>query len=136
VEELGGNSLRAGCVTQAAMKGVREFVIMRQTGHKTVTTLRRYIRSGEIFRETRLPASGSEREPTPGKIHFPGIGERTAKHRISSLLSKMVASALTGSVKIGDFRAAHDWHALVRCSRQRSQQIAPFSPRVIHGIKQ
>lgn len=51
VEELGGHSLRAGCVTQAAMNGVREFVIMRQTGHKTVATLRRYIRSGEIFRE-------------------------------------------------------------------------------------
>jgi len=51
VEELGGHSLRAGCVTQAAMNGVREFVIMRQTGHKTIATLRRYIRSGEIFRE-------------------------------------------------------------------------------------
>ena len=51
VEELGGHSLRAGCVTQAAMNGVREFVIMKQTGHKTVTTLRRYIRSGELFRE-------------------------------------------------------------------------------------
>jgi hypothetical protein len=33
------------------MNGVREFVIMRQTGHKTEATLRRYIRSGEIFRE-------------------------------------------------------------------------------------
>lgn len=51
VDLLGGHSLRAGCVTQAAMNGVREFVIMKQTGHKTVATLRRYIRSGEIFRE-------------------------------------------------------------------------------------
>lgn len=51
VDALGGHSLRAGCVTQAAMNGVREFIIMKQTGHKTVTTLRRYIRSGEIFRE-------------------------------------------------------------------------------------
>jgi hypothetical protein len=33
------------------MTGVREFVIMRQTGHKVVATLRRYIRSREIFRE-------------------------------------------------------------------------------------
>jgi hypothetical protein len=48
---LGGHSLRAGCVTQAAMNGVREFVILRQTGRKTVSMLRRYIRSGEIFRE-------------------------------------------------------------------------------------
>jgi integrase len=51
VDSLGGHSLRAGCVTQAAMNGVREFIIMKQTGHKTVTALRRYIRSGEIFRE-------------------------------------------------------------------------------------
>jgi integrase len=51
VEELGVHSLRAGSVTQAAMNGVCEFVIMRQTGHKAIATLRRYIRSGEIFRE-------------------------------------------------------------------------------------
>lgn len=58
VDELGGHSLRAGCVTQAAMNGVREFVIMRQTGHKTIATLRRYIRSGEIFRENAAAGLG------------------------------------------------------------------------------
>jgi len=58
VEELGGHSRRAGCVTQAAMNGVREFVIMRQTGHKTIATLRRYIRSGEIFRENAAAGLG------------------------------------------------------------------------------
>ncbi len=58
VEELGGHSLRAGCVTQAAMNGVREFIIMRQTGHKTIATLRRYIRSGEIFRENAAAGLG------------------------------------------------------------------------------
>ena len=58
VEDLGGHSLRAGCVTQAAMNGVREFVIMRQTGHKTIATLRRYIRSGEIFRENAAAGLG------------------------------------------------------------------------------
>lgn len=55
---LGGHSLRAGCVTQAAMNGVREFVIQRQTGHKTVSMLRRYIRSGEIFRENAAAGLG------------------------------------------------------------------------------
>jgi hypothetical protein len=44
--------------TQAAMNGVREFVIMKQTGHKTVATLRRYIRSGEIFRENAAAGLG------------------------------------------------------------------------------
>ena len=58
VVELGGHSLRAGCVTQAAMNGVREFIIMRQTGHKTIATLRRYIRSGEIFRENAAAGLG------------------------------------------------------------------------------
>ena len=58
INPLGGHSLRAGCVTQAAMNGVREFVIMKQTGHKTVTTLRRYIRSGEIFRENAAAGLG------------------------------------------------------------------------------
>jgi integrase len=57
-EELGGHSLRAGCVTQAAMNGVREFVIMRQTGHKTIATLRRYIRSGDIFRDNAAAGLG------------------------------------------------------------------------------
>jgi integrase len=58
VAPLGGHSLRAGCVTQAAMNGVREFVIMKQTGHKTEKTLRRYIRNGELFRENAAAAIG------------------------------------------------------------------------------
>ncbi|MGA3347083.1 MAG: site-specific integrase [Terracidiphilus sp.] len=55
-EPLGGHSLRAGCVTQAAMNGVSERDIMRQTGHKSVEMLARYIRIGEIF--TRNAAAG------------------------------------------------------------------------------
>jgi integrase len=53
---LAGHSLRAGLVTQASMNGVSEFVIMKQTGHKTVDTLRRYIRLGQTF--TQNAASG------------------------------------------------------------------------------
>jgi integrase len=58
VDPLGGHSLRAGCTRQAAMNGVREFIMMRQTGHKTVANLRRYIRSGEIFRENAAAGLG------------------------------------------------------------------------------
>ena len=36
---FGGHSLRAGCVTQAAMNGANERDIMRQTGHKSPETL-------------------------------------------------------------------------------------------------
>jgi integrase len=58
VEPLGGHSLRAGHVTQAAMNGVSERVIMRQTGHRSVATLRRYIRIGEMFRENAARGLG------------------------------------------------------------------------------
>jgi hypothetical protein len=54
VDAVGGHKLRAGCVTQAAIKGVREFVLMRQT----VATPRRYIRTGEIFRENAAAGLG------------------------------------------------------------------------------
>ena len=53
---IAGHSLRAGCVTQATMNGISEFVVMKQTGHKAVETLRRYIRLGQIF--TQNAASG------------------------------------------------------------------------------
>jgi integrase len=49
-ETFAGHSLRSGHVTQASMNGVGEFVIMKQTGHRSVATLRKYIRTGEIFR--------------------------------------------------------------------------------------
>jgi hypothetical protein len=55
-EPLGGHSLRAGHVTQAAMNGVSKRGIMRQTGDKSVGILARYIRIGEIF--TRNAAAG------------------------------------------------------------------------------
>jgi integrase len=55
-EPLGGHSLRAGCIAQAAMNGVSERDIMRQTGHKSAQMLARYIRIGEIF--TRNAAAG------------------------------------------------------------------------------
>lgn len=44
-----GHSLRAGFATSAARAGRSERSIMRQTGHRSVETLRSYIREGEIF---------------------------------------------------------------------------------------
>lgn len=58
VAPISGHSTRAGCVTQAAMNGVPEHIIMKQTGHKTVATLRKYIRSGEIFRDNAAAGLG------------------------------------------------------------------------------
>ncbi len=58
VKELAGHSLRAGHVTQGAMNGVREAVIMKQTGHRSEATLRKYIRHGEIFLQNSAAGLG------------------------------------------------------------------------------
>jgi site-specific recombinase XerD len=44
-----GHSLRAGLVTQAAMNGVQELAIMKQTRHKSADMLRRYVRDASLF---------------------------------------------------------------------------------------
>jgi integrase len=48
---FGGHSLRAGLATAAAAAGKSERAIMNQTGHRSLTTVRRYIRDGSLFRE-------------------------------------------------------------------------------------
>jgi integrase len=50
-----GHSLRAGFATQAARNGATAFDIMRQTGHRSVAIVSRYIREAELFRDS--PAS-------------------------------------------------------------------------------
>lgn len=54
----GGHSLRAGLVTAAAQAGVAERIIMQQTGHTDVRSLRRYIREGSVFRENAAAQVG------------------------------------------------------------------------------
>ena len=49
VERFSGHSLRAGFATQAARSGKAERAIQRQTGHRSVTMLRRYIREAELW---------------------------------------------------------------------------------------
>jgi site-specific recombinase XerD len=46
---LAGHSLRSGFCTEAARAGASERAIMTQTGHKSATTLRGYIRDGGMF---------------------------------------------------------------------------------------
>lgn len=46
-----GHSLRAGLATAAAAAGKSERAIMNQTGHRSLATVRRYIRDGSLFRE-------------------------------------------------------------------------------------
>jgi len=46
-----GHSLRAGFATQAFLNGAAEVSIMRQTRHKSLNTLRKYIRDRSLFRD-------------------------------------------------------------------------------------
>ena len=50
-KQYAGHSLRAGLATQAYLNGAGEFAIMRQTGHRSLEMVRRYIRDGSLFRE-------------------------------------------------------------------------------------
>lgn len=56
--QFAGHSLRAGLATAATTAGVSERAIMNQTGHKSVTVARRYIREGSLFRENAAAAVG------------------------------------------------------------------------------
>jgi len=56
--DYGGHSLRAGLATSAAMAGVEERVIMKQTGHRSVNMVRKYIRDGSLFRENAAAKIG------------------------------------------------------------------------------
>ena len=49
-----GHSLRAGLATSAAAAGKSERVIMKQTRHRSVSQLRKYIRDGEAFTENAV----------------------------------------------------------------------------------
>ncbi len=57
-EKFAGHSLRAGLATQAAMNGATERSIQKQTGHKSLLILRRYIRDGSLFRENAAVKTG------------------------------------------------------------------------------
>jgi site-specific recombinase XerD len=56
--EYAGHSLRAGLATQAAMNGASELAIMKQTGHRSLTTVRKYIREGTLFRDNAASKLG------------------------------------------------------------------------------
>lgn len=51
VRNLSGHSLRAGCITSAAAKGLSLKNIQRQSRHKSLETLLLYIRTATLFEE-------------------------------------------------------------------------------------
>ncbi|MCF8567735.1 site-specific integrase [Alicyclobacillus tolerans] len=56
--KFSGHSLRAGHATSAAQAGVQERIIMRQTRHRSIEMVRRYIREGDMFRENSAAELG------------------------------------------------------------------------------
>ena len=57
-ERYAGHSLRARLATSAAEAGASERSIMNQTGHRSVTMVRKYIREGSLFRENAAAKVG------------------------------------------------------------------------------
>jgi hypothetical protein len=49
--QFSGHSLRVGLVTAAAIAGVSERSIMAQTGHRSSSMVRRYIREASLFQD-------------------------------------------------------------------------------------
>jgi site-specific recombinase XerD len=49
--ELSGHSLRSGLATTATRNGASERSIMKQTGHRSVAMVRRYIHDAELFHD-------------------------------------------------------------------------------------
>jgi integrase len=56
--QFAGHSLRAGLATSAAAAGKSERAILHQTAHRSVNTVRRYIRDGNLFRENAAEGLG------------------------------------------------------------------------------
>jgi integrase len=50
-KDFGGHSLRAGFATSAAANGANLFRVMDVTRHKSVDTLRGYVRSVDAFKD-------------------------------------------------------------------------------------
>lgn len=56
--KFSGHSLRVGFVTAAAMAGVSEKSIADQSGHQSLTVLRKYIRDASVFRNNAASKVG------------------------------------------------------------------------------
>ncbi len=56
--DFSGHSLRAGFATTAAIAGVPEHLIMKQTGHKKSDTIKRYIRLGNMWTDNAATKIG------------------------------------------------------------------------------
>jgi integrase len=57
-DELGAHSLRSGFITAAAQRGIEEGAIARQSGHRSISTLRGYIQTAGVFNDNAATQLG------------------------------------------------------------------------------
>jgi site-specific recombinase XerD len=57
-KEFAGHSLRRGFITTAHRNKKSEHVIMKQTGHKSIQTMRRYIEDADVFTDNATDGIG------------------------------------------------------------------------------
>jgi integrase len=58
VAKVAGHSLRSGLCTSAADAGASERSIMNQSGHRSLMTVRRYIKDGSLFKKNAAAVLG------------------------------------------------------------------------------
>jgi integrase len=96
-----GHSLRAGLATAAAIGGASERAIMNQTGHKSVTMVRRYIRDGSLFRENAASKTGCEGSGRSGRGPVAGICLQTPVDRPTDGSAGVKAARVGGEQLVG-----------------------------------
>lgn len=57
-KDFAGHSLRRGFITTAHRNKKSEYVIMKQTGHKSIQTMRRYIEDADVFTDNATDGLG------------------------------------------------------------------------------
>ena len=80
IDSLGGHSLRAGCVTQAAMNGVREFVIMKTDRSQDGDNAAALHPVGRAFSRERRGGSWNLNFHCPGKSTSRALTLQSSSH--------------------------------------------------------
>jgi hypothetical protein len=95
-DRFAGHSLRAGFVTSADAQGASIFKIMDVTTHKSVDTLRGYVRTAELF---NAHAGTGGRQAPRQSIAVPSISASSVSDSLNVAMSKSAFVAIIASRK-------------------------------------
>jgi hypothetical protein len=82
--DFSARSLRSGLLTSAAARGASVFKVMEVSRHKSVDTLRGYVRSIEIFEDHAAEGLLSAIEPVSPRV----LRDRQLPCRVASALTR------------------------------------------------